>query len=65
MFILQTVFEFLVAGFIIWGLFNENKLIKFEDRVIDSVKIHLNKNAKNRNIYHHESHHQHDDRTCA
>ena len=29
MFILQTVVEFSVAGFIIWGLFNEKKLIKF------------------------------------
>ena len=65
MFILQTVFEFAVAGFIIWGLFNEKKLIKFEDRVIDFIKRHTKSSAKKRNVYRHESHCKRDDRTCA
>ncbi len=65
MFILQTVFEFAVAGFIIWGLFNEKKLIKFEDRVIDCIKRHTKSSAKKRNVYRHESHCKRDDRTCA
>ena len=65
MFILQTVLEFAVAIFIIWGLFNEQKLIKFEDRIIDAVKRRVKKSAKNRNVYRHESRRQPDDRTCA
>ena len=51
MFILQTVLEFSVAGFIIWGLFNEQKLIKFEDRIFDFVKRHTKSSAKKRNVY--------------
>ncbi len=69
MFILQTLIEFAVAFFIIWGLFNEKKLIKFEDRIIDAVKRRVKKSARSRNVYRHESHrskhHMSDDRTCA
>ena len=65
MFILQTVLEFSVAGFIIWGLFNVQKLIKFEDRIFDFVKRHTKPSAKKRNVYRHESRCQRDDRTCA
>jgi hypothetical protein len=65
MFILQTVLEFSVAGFIIWGLFNEQKLIKFEDRIFDFIKRHTKSSAKKRNVYRHESRCQRDDRTCA
>lgn len=65
MFILQTIIEFAVAGFIIWGLFNEKKLVKFEDRVLDAIKRRVKSSAKKRNIYRHESHRQGDDRTCA
>ena len=64
MFILQTAIEFSVAGFIIWGLFNEKKLIRFEDRVIDFFKRHIKKSFKKRIVYHHESH-GNNDRTCA
>ncbi len=64
MFILQTVIEFSIAGFIIWGLFNEKKLIRFEDRIFDFFKRHFKKSCKNRNIYRHESRRS-DDRTCA
>lgn len=53
MFLFQTILEFAVAGFIIWGLFNEKKLIKFEDRIAARVKRKFA--AKKQNIYHHSS----------
>lgn len=31
--ILATVFEILIGGFVIWGLFNEDKFIRFEDKL--------------------------------
>ncbi len=67
MFILQTVFEFSVAGFIIWGLFNEQKLVKFEDRIFDVIKRRVKASAKKRNVYRSEQrrHPAEGDRTCA
>ena len=68
MLILQTILEFAVAAFIIWGLFNEKKLIKFEDYIIDAIKRRIKPSAKNRNFYHHKNHPtacRPDDRTCA
>ncbi len=68
MFILQTVLEFAVAIFIIWGLFNEKKLIKFEDYIIDAIKRRVKPSAKTSNVYHHKNHPtdcRQDDRTCA
>ena len=54
MFIIQTILEFSVAGFIIWGLFNEDKLVDFEDKVIDKIKAKIA--AKKRsNFYRHTS----------
>ena len=53
MFILQTIIEFAVAGFIIWGLFNEKKLVKFEDKIIDAVKRRVKASEKKRNVYRH------------
>lgn len=43
-----SVVEVLVAAFIIWGLFNEEKFVKFEEKIFsklfagkkDSCKIH-------------------------
>lgn len=32
-YIIQTVFEFAVVGFIVWGVFNEQKLVDFEEKV--------------------------------
>ncbi len=65
MFILQTVLEFSVAAFIIWGLFNERKLVAFEDRVAMFFKSRLKRNRK-RNFYcHKKSVRRGDDRTCA
>ena len=37
-FLIQTICEILVAAFIIWGLFNEQKLINFEDKLIEKWK---------------------------
>ena len=55
MFILQTILEFGVAGFIIWGLFNEQKLVDFEDKVIDRIKLKLKSRKSNSNVYNHSS----------
>lgn len=38
MFFIQTLIEFAVAGFIIWGLFNESKLVDFEDKIAAKFK---------------------------
>ncbi len=38
MFFIQTLIEFAVAGFIIWGLFNESKLVEFEDKIAAKFK---------------------------
>lgn len=66
MFILQTLLEIAVAVFIIWGLFNEKKLIKFEDRVIDFIKRKVSSSRAKRNVYRHETNRQYtDDRNCA
>ena len=66
MFILQTILEVAVAVFIIWGLFNEKKLIKFEDRIADFIKRKVSSSHAKRNVYRHENHrHYSDDRNCA
>lgn len=31
--VLQSLAEILAVGFVIWGLFNEKKLVKFEDNI--------------------------------
>ena len=65
-FMLQTVIEFSVAGFIIWGLFNEQTLVKFEDKIFAAIKkrFKASRDNKTRNEYHHESRRT-NDRTCA
>ena len=55
MFILQTILEFGVAGFIIWGLFNEQKLVDFEDKVISRIKLKIKARKANSNVYNHTS----------
>ncbi len=54
MFFVQTVIEFAVAGFIIWGLFNEKKLVDFEDRIFAKIKQSIRR--RKANVYHRESH---------
>ena len=41
MFILQTIIEIAVAVFIIWGLFNEQTLVNFEDAMFIDIKAQL------------------------
>lgn len=33
LFALQTVLEVLAVGFVIWGIFNEDKLVSFEENI--------------------------------
>lgn len=46
--LLATILEILVAGFIIYGLFNEDTLVDFEDRIVAFIKRKIrNKRRKN------------------
>ena len=64
-FMLQTILEIAAATFIIWGLFNEKTLVKFEDRIIARIKRKIRANRQKRNVYRHESTRHFDDRNCA
>lgn len=35
---LSTILEIAVGGFIIWGLFNEGKLVAFEQKLLKRIK---------------------------
>lgn len=37
-FIISTIFEIALGGFIIWGIFNEKKLVAFEERIMRKLK---------------------------
>ncbi len=54
MFFIITMLEFGVAGFIIWGLFNEDKLVAFEDRIFAKIKKSIRR--RKANVYHRKSH---------
>lgn len=41
-FIIATAFEILFAAFIIWGIFNEDKLVALEDK----IRLRVCKNKK-------------------
>lgn len=41
--ILITLIEFAVGGFIIWGFWNEEKVIKFEDRLLRRLGFNVKK----------------------
>ena len=45
-FIISTVFEFLLGGFIIWGIFNEQKLVAFEERMFLRIKNYFKDRSK-------------------
>lgn len=64
MFILQTVLEFAAAGFIIWGLFHEDKLVDFEDRIIEKIKKKSAAKKKSR-VYRHSSDNNDGSPRCA
>lgn len=34
LFTVQTILEVLAVAFFVWGIFNEKKLIRFEERVV-------------------------------
>ena len=36
--IFQTIFEILAVGFVIWGIFNEKRLVAFEKRLKASIQ---------------------------
>lgn len=38
MFVLQTIFEIVLVGFVIWAIFNEDKFVKFEERLVAKVR---------------------------
>ena len=42
-FIISTIIESLIAFFIIWGYWNEEKVIEFEDRIIAKFKGNIQK----------------------
>ena len=48
--IIATLVECAVGGFIIWGLFNEDKLVDFEDRLVRYVKESVHKRQVKRNV---------------
>lgn len=62
MFVLKTVLEFAVAAFIIWGIFNEQKLVRFEDRIAARIKARRKASQKRNDYYHDVSD---TDRHCA
>ena len=63
-FMLQTIIEIAVATFIIWGLFNEQVLVRFEDRVFAWIKKRIKASRKKSNNYHHQPR-KTGDRNCA
>ena len=45
--IIRTVTELAAVILVIWGVLNEDRLIKFEDRIINKVKGFLKSDKKN------------------
>lgn len=41
--LIQTIFEILMVAFIIWGIINEQKLVDFENKIIDKWKARKSK----------------------
>lgn len=38
MFVLQTIFEIILVGFVFWSIFNEDKFVKFEERLVAKLR---------------------------
>ena len=36
--VLKTLFEFLLVGFAIWALFNEDRFIAFEEKLFSAIR---------------------------
>ncbi len=41
--LIQTIIEILVAAFVIWAVFNEQKFIDFEDKIVKKWKSRKSK----------------------
>ena len=44
-FMISSVFEIIAASFIIYGIFNEEKLIRFEQKIAKKFKSRSEKNS--------------------
>ena len=51
LFALQTILEVLAVGFVIWGFFNEDKLVEFEEKIKRYIKRRNFKIVDNDNRY--------------
>lgn len=38
LFTIQTILEVIAVGFVIWGFFNEQKLVRFEERLVCAIR---------------------------
>ncbi len=65
MFLFQTILEFAIAFIIIIGLFNEQKVVAFEDKIAHFIKSKIKSKHKKSNIYHRDSIYNDNDRSCA
>ena len=45
--IIRTAAEFIAVILVIWGVLNEDRLIKFEDQIVSKVKSFLKSEKKN------------------
>ncbi len=48
---IQTLFEIIAVGFIIWGLFNEQKLVRLEDRIKAAIRRRQLKEVNSKSRY--------------
>ncbi len=64
MFVLMTIIEFAVAALLIIGLFNEDKVVAFEDKIIAIIKRKI-KSRKAVATPYRSYKHQNDHRNCA
>jgi hypothetical protein len=51
--IIRTFFEIGVAAFIIWGLFNEERLVAFEEKVLSRLRRKRLRVIKTQNVKKH------------
>ena len=52
LFTIQTILEVLAVGFVIWGIFNEDKLVSFEENIKCYFQRKNFKVVNNKNRYH-------------
>ncbi len=50
---LRTLFEIAVVAFIIWGLFNEERLVAFEEKVLSRIRRKRLRVVKTQNVKKH------------